>query len=226
MPLVSPARFVHVVYRTRRFDQMLRWYQAVFNARVQHQNPAMAFLTYDEEHHRFAFVDMDVLMPAAAGMPQTDKQGLIGVDHVAYTHASLDGLLGNYVQLKKQEILPYWCIHHGVTVSMYYADPDGNQMEFQVDAFDSNEDANAFMSGPINAANPIGVEYDPEEWLARMQDGAPLSDFLVRRSMSRCRLFGARWEVSLGALATCTLRLASLVRAASATVQRQAVKVS
>jgi hypothetical protein len=37
------------------------------------------------------------------------------------------------------------------------------------------------MCGPTNAANPIGVEYDPEEWLARMQAGAPTSDFLVRR---------------------------------------------
>ena len=49
---------------------------------------------------------------------------------------SVDDLIENYAQLKEKGILPYWCIHHGVTMSMYYADPDGNQMELQVDSFD------------------------------------------------------------------------------------------
>jgi catechol-2,3-dioxygenase len=178
MSRIRPQKFVHVVYRTRRFEQMLAWYQLVFDAKVQYQNPALAFLTYDDEHHRFAFANLDVLQP---GSGETDRRGLTGVDHVAYTYASLQDLLDNYVQLKAKGITPYWCVHHGMTISMYYADPDGNQMEFQVDTFGSSEEANAFMCGPINAANPIGVEYDPEDWLARMRGGAPLSDFLVRR---------------------------------------------
>jgi catechol-2,3-dioxygenase len=56
MSRVRPTKFVHVVYRTRRFEQMVRWYETVFDAKVQYQNPALAFLTYDDEHHRFAFV--------------------------------------------------------------------------------------------------------------------------------------------------------------------------
>jgi catechol-2,3-dioxygenase len=179
MPAISPAKFVHVVYRTRRFDAMLAWYQAVFNARVQHQNPVLAFLTYDDEHHRFAFINLELLMPDATG---SDKEGVIGVDHVAYTHASLQDLFGNYTQLKEQGIVPYWCIHHGITVSMYYADPDGNQMEFQVDACASNDEANAFMSAPSFAGNPIGVEYEPEDWLAQVRAGASWSDFLPRQA--------------------------------------------
>jgi len=177
MARVHPAKFVHVVYRTRRFEQMVRWYQTVFDAKVQHQNPALAFLTYDDEHHRFAFVNLDVIQP---GGTESDRRGLIGVDHVAYTYASLDDLFENYVQLKALGIKPYWCIHHGITVSMYYGDPDGNQMEFQVDALASNDEANAFMQGPGFASNPIGVEFDPEDWLARMKQGAPASEFLLR----------------------------------------------
>jgi catechol 2,3-dioxygenase-like lactoylglutathione lyase family enzyme len=63
MACIRPQKFVHVVYRTRRFEQMLRWYQTVFGARVQHQNPALAFLTYDDEHHRVALVNLSVLQP-------------------------------------------------------------------------------------------------------------------------------------------------------------------
>ncbi len=158
---------------------MIAWYQAVFDARVQYQNPALAFLTYDDEHHRFAFANLAVLQPDGN---DTDRRGAIGVDHVAYTYASLPDLFANYSQLKEKGIRPYWCVQHGITVSMYYADPDGNQMEFQVDCFAANDEANAYMHGPHFSANPIGVEYDPDEWLQRLKAGAPLAEFLVRQT--------------------------------------------
>jgi catechol-2,3-dioxygenase len=179
MTRVRPQKFVHVVYRTRRFDEMVKWYATVFDAKVQHQNPALAFLTYDDEHHRFAFANLDLLQP---GGGERDRRGAIGVDHVAYTFGSLSDLFENYAYLKGKGIRPYWCVHHGITVSMYYADPDGNQMEFQVDSFASNEEANAFMSGPHFGANPIGVEFDADAWLARLRAGAPASAFLQRES--------------------------------------------
>jgi catechol-2,3-dioxygenase len=179
MPRIRPAKFVHVVYRTRRFEEMIRWYEIVFDATVQHKNGALAFMTYDDEHHRFAFVNLALLQP---GGSESDKQGSIGVDHVAYTYRSLGELFDNYIQLKERGILPYWCIHHGITVSMYYGDPDGNQMEFQVDSYSSNDEANAFMHGPGFEVNPIGVEYDPEEWLVRMKAGIPEAEFLLRHT--------------------------------------------
>lgn len=177
MTRIRPEKFAHVVYRTHRFDEMLEWYQFVFDAEVQYQNPALAFLTYDDEHHRFALANLEVLQP---GNTDTARQGMIGVDHVAYTYGSLEDLFENYGQLKTRGIKPYWCVHHGMTVSMYYADPDGNQMEFQVDVFDSSEEGKAFMCGPVNAANPVGVEYDPEDWLVQIRAGKPASDFLTR----------------------------------------------
>jgi len=142
---------------------MVRWYQIVFDAKVQYQNPALAFLTYDGEHHRFAFANLDVLKPETT---ERDRRGLIGVDHVAYTYASLKDLLENYAHLKAQGVKPYWCIHPGITVSMYYADPDGNQMEFQVDCFGSNEEANAFMAGPHFVQIRLGSNTTPTTgWL-------------------------------------------------------------
>jgi len=179
MARIRPSKFAHVVYRTRRFEPMLRWYRTVFGATVQHQDPGLAFLTYDNEHHRFAIANLDLMKP---GTTEKDLRGLIGVDHVAYTYDSLMDLFETYSHLKEQGIQPYWCVHHGFTVSMYYADPDGNQMEFQVDCFGSKEEAAAFMAGPQFAANPIGVEYDPDEWLARLRAGVPESEFLRRQS--------------------------------------------
>jgi len=173
-----PTKLAHIVYRTRRFDEMVHWYETVFGARVQYRNPALAFLTFDEEHHRFALVNMAVFQPDGA---ETDRQGAIGVDHAGYTYASLTGLLETYARLKEQGIVPYWSIHHGFTVAMYYADPDGNQMEFQVDCCDSSEEASAFMHGPHFGANPLGVEFDPEAWLAQLRAGIPESELLQRK---------------------------------------------
>jgi catechol-2,3-dioxygenase len=177
MARIRPARFVHVVYRTRQFDKMIAWYQTVFDCKVQYQNPVLAFLTYDEEHHRVALINLAVVHPDASH----DQRGAVGVDHVAYTYASVDDLMENYAQLKDKGILPYWCIHHGITMSMYYGDPDGNQMEFQVDAFEAADEANDFMAEKF-ATNPIGVEYDPEEILAKMRAGTPAASFLKRQS--------------------------------------------
>src|SRR6476620_8306427 len=87
--MAKPVKFAHVVYMTRRFDEMIAWYQDVFEAEVVYQNPALAFLTYDDEHHRFAFANLDVLKPA--GSPQADR-GEIGVNHVAYTYGTAGDL--------------------------------------------------------------------------------------------------------------------------------------
>ena len=62
----KPIKFAHVVYRTRRFKEMIDWYQKVFQAKVQYENPLLAFLTYDEEHHRFAFINLDEVSPESA----------------------------------------------------------------------------------------------------------------------------------------------------------------
>jgi len=63
--MAKPSKFAHVVYSTRRYEEMVDWYQKVFEATVAYQNPAFAFLTYDDEHHRFAFANLGVLSPSS-----------------------------------------------------------------------------------------------------------------------------------------------------------------
>ena len=113
-----PSKLAHVVYMTRRYDQMLNWYQTVFEAKVQYQNPAFAFLTYDDEHHRFAFVNMSVLNPDGVEMDATSK---VGVNHVGYTFSNVGELLETYERLKEAGITPYWRVHHGVSFQFIIA---------------------------------------------------------------------------------------------------------
>jgi catechol 2,3-dioxygenase-like lactoylglutathione lyase family enzyme len=175
--MAKPSKFAHIVYRTRRFEEMIAWYEKVFEARVQYKNPALAFLTYDDEHHRFAFGNLEVLDPSGkASGGKTD----IGVDHVAYTYASLHDLVDTYTRLKREGIRPYWPIRHGPTLSLYYKDPDGNRIEFQVDCFATADEANAYMRGDGFSSNPIGVNFDPDELVEEFKKGVPEQQLLAR----------------------------------------------
>ncbi len=173
--MVAPSKFAHVVYQTHRFDEMIAWYGRVFEARVQHRGERLAFLTYDDEHHRFAFIDMGP-PPAEGSEKPMDKPG---VHHLAYTWADLGELVDTYKRLKSFGVTPFRPIRHGMTLSMYYRDPDQNALEFQVDLMDADA-ANAFMASPAFAANSIGEAFDPEELVARFEAGKPVNDLIFR----------------------------------------------
>jgi hypothetical protein len=101
---------------------------------------------------------------------------------VAYTLDSLEELLGTYKRLKAQDILPVWPINHGLTTSLYYADPDGNRVEFQIENLGTKEALQAYMRSDAFAENPIGVEFDPEKLLARYEQGDPVEELLLQGS--------------------------------------------
>jgi hypothetical protein len=83
--------------------------------------------------------------------------------HSAFEYASFEELNSSYLRLKEQEITPALCLDHGMTLSYYYADPDGNHVELQVDCFGDWTRSKEWMrSSPEFEANPIGLFVDPE----------------------------------------------------------------
>src|SRR5689334_7807521 len=108
--VIPPLKLAHIVFRTNQLDPMKQWYCTVLGAHVVFENPMIAFLTYDDEHHRIALVNLPGLEPHGAHT--------VGTDHVAFTFASLADLLTTYERLKGLEITPYWCVNHGPTTSM------------------------------------------------------------------------------------------------------------
>jgi catechol 2,3-dioxygenase-like lactoylglutathione lyase family enzyme len=170
--IVSPARLAHFVLRTSRFEEIVSWYKTVLGARPAFQNELLAFLSYDEEHHRVAVLNVPDL--------KDQPEGAAGVHHNAFTYATLKDLMETYERLRDLGIKPVFVINHGPTTSLYYSDPDKNQIELQVDNYDDIEDATAFFYSEAFAENPIGVEFDPDELLARLRAGEP-EDALKRR---------------------------------------------
>lgn len=167
---VSPRLFAHAVFATPNYQQMIDWYCTVLNARVVAGGPMLSFLTFDQEHHRLAFINRPKLEA------RNGKQA--GLDHLAYTLQDVGALLNTYARLKQAGILPVWPVNHGLTTSLYYQDPDGNRLELQVDNFDTPEELQGWFKRPDFAANPVGVTFDPEALIALYESGAPRSELI------------------------------------------------
>lgn len=165
---IRPAGFVHIVLKTSRFEEQLAFYKKFLNAWSVMESDDVAFLTYDEEHHRVAIGRFD-------GIPDLDRNAA-GIEHFAYAYASLGDLLANYLRLKDVGIVPYWCINHGPTTSLYYRDRDGNQIETQTDNFDTREDLLGFFETDAFRANPLGVQFDPDRLVELYRNGVAESE--------------------------------------------------
>jgi catechol 2,3-dioxygenase-like lactoylglutathione lyase family enzyme len=169
---ITPAYLAHIVLRTANYRPLVEWYKTVLNANVTHENATLTFLTFDEEHHRIAIANMPVF-----GKRSKNRAGL---DHVAFTYASLGDLLATHDRLHAGGIEPIWCVNHGPTLSMYSEDPDGNVVELQFENFDSIAALEAWATTSDFAENPIGVDFDPADLKRRHDAGEPETTLKVR----------------------------------------------
>lgn len=169
----SPAKLAHIVLKTGRLQRMIDWYCDVLEGRVAFASDLIAFTTYDDEHHRVAFV--------ATGSDVRPTAGHTGLHHVAFTHATLADLLATYKRLRASGVMPFWCVNHGPTTSMYFEDPDGNHVELQIDNFATTDELDAWFATGAFAENPIGVAFDADELLTRFEAGESFDDLVAPR---------------------------------------------
>jgi catechol 2,3-dioxygenase len=164
----------HVTLKTTRLREMLAFYATTLGMEVIHAGPYGAWLTNDRANHRLALL-------IAPGLDEDpDKLSHTGLHHTAYEYASIDELLATYARLKGEGIVPHACLDHGMTMSFYYVDPDGNSLELQFDEFGDWAESKKFMRTETFAANPIGVSVDPELVLAARARGASVESIHAR----------------------------------------------
>ncbi|KFY26546.1 hypothetical protein V491_01266 [Pseudogymnoascus sp. VKM F-3775] len=170
--VISPNSLAHVVLRTTNLKSMVSFYKVFLGAHAAYENENSAFLTYDEEHHRIAI--------AAAPSTGPKVRTSSGLEHIAFGFATLRDLMDSYKQRKEFGIVPIWGVNHGPTVSIYYQDPDGNILETQVDCFATSDEANIWMQGEEFMENPLGVEFEPEELVRRLESGEDEKSIMKR----------------------------------------------
>lgn len=179
--MTATPKFAHIVFQTSQPKDMIDWYCAVLDAHVVYEDDGLGFITFDDEHHRVAFIKAPI--PLETKTPTTAS-----MHHAAYTFASIDQLLERYVLLREKGIRPVVCIAHGVTTSMYYRDPDRNMVEIQVDRFAEPDEATAYMNGPEYAADSVGPAFDPDQLLQARGAGASVEELSDRAWALKAKL--------------------------------------
>ena len=120
-----------------------------------------------------------------------------------------------------------------MTFSYYYADPDGNNVELQVDNFGDWAKSTEWMrTSPEFKANPIGQFLDPEQVIADHQAGMSHAEIHAKAmaggyapeqapveipemsSMRLCRFDAGSWDHATGSSWTAT---SSIVRTPTST---------
>ncbi len=156
MEIIKPA-FHHVTFKTSRLAEMVAWYGTVVGARPTFQDANNAWTTNDEANHRVAFLST----PGLGDDP--DKRSHNGIHHSAFEYESFADLMSSYARLRDEGIEPAFSLDHGMTISIYYKDPEGNFVELQCDSYGDWRQSSEWMrSSPDFAANPIGTFFDPE----------------------------------------------------------------
>jgi catechol 2,3-dioxygenase len=159
----------HVTFKTTRLSQMVQWYSLVIGAKVNFENPVAAWTTNDEANHRIAFLAVPGLSDDGSKTEHT------GIHHTAFEFDTFADLMAAFDRLREADVEPAFCLDHGLTISIYYRDPDGNFVELQSDCFGDWSLSSEYMrSSPDFAANPIGVFFDPARVYDAFASGSDL----------------------------------------------------
>ncbi len=163
--------FHHVTIKTSHLQAMVDWYVKVIGAKVNFQDANNAWTTNDEANHRVAFLSA----PGLADDP--DKSHHNGMHHSAFEYASFGDLMSSFERLREEGVLPAFCLDHGLTISLYYKDPEGNFVELQSDNFDNWARSSEFMRTSKDfQSNPIGTFFDPAKVSQAFASGMVFSE--------------------------------------------------
>jgi len=168
----------HFGLTTANLDAMIGWYRKVLGMIVNHRSAAptgaqkgpslsAAWASNDEVNHRIAFVEL----PGLTVDP--DKLRHARLQHVAFEYQTIDDLLGTYARLKGLGILPVLAADQGLQTGFYYADPDQNSVELNVNNYGNEWTATEHMKTSASfAARPMGVYVDPDKMIEARKAGA------------------------------------------------------
>ena len=114
----------HVNIYVRNAERAREWYTRVLGLHTYHFVPERAaFLSADlDQSHEVAL--MQVGEDAAS-----QGRGQVGLNHMAWMVDSLDALKAAYQRLKDNDVKIEAISDHGISLGIYFRDPDGNGLE-------------------------------------------------------------------------------------------------
>lgn len=127
--MIRPERIAHVVIKVRDLERSRKFYTEVLGMDIMMEAPQIrgCFLANNRrDHHELALIEVG---PQAEG-PRHNQVGLV---HIAFRLRSEEELQAAYKELKEKDVPIAFTVNHGITKSVYFRDPDGNELEVYVD---------------------------------------------------------------------------------------------
>jgi catechol 2,3-dioxygenase len=120
----TPKYLGHVNLYVRNAARSKEWYENVLGLHTYDFTPGRAaFMSANkEESHEIALMEVGENAPG----PQP---GGVGLNHMAWKMERLEDLKELYLHLKEQQVPIDRVADHGISVGIYFHDPDGNGIE-------------------------------------------------------------------------------------------------
>lgn len=141
--MVRPKRIGHLVLNVKDVETSEKFYTEVLGFEIALKRPdgSGTFLTCGEIHHDLA------LFKAPEDAAPVTPNGL-GLNHFAVQLESFEALKELHTRLGEYGVPVQRTVDHGMSGSLYLADPDGNGIEFFFDKFEDPAEGMAEMRRP------------------------------------------------------------------------------
>jgi catechol 2,3-dioxygenase len=137
--MIKTERIGHVVLKVSNLARSRQFYNEVLGLDLMYEIPGMAFLASNRrDHHEIG------LMEVGEGA-EAPKNRQVGLSHVAFKLSDEAALIEAYHELKERDVPISFTVHHGITKSVYFTDPDGNQLEVYCDVAREERPKNEYM---------------------------------------------------------------------------------
>ncbi len=182
----APDSFHHVAFKTQNYEKMIMFYEKLFGCKPMYKSKDIAFLAFDEEHHRIAIANTEpgikklgFIARIVLGLKNWLNKNVpttIGLDHISYRLNPIDRWFEFYHKAKERGLKPYWTINHGWITGMYYKDPDGNLVELFFEHWKNDDEYKKEISARGFPEEPVGTNMDIDILYQMYKNGEPLEN--------------------------------------------------
>ena len=119
----TPKYLGHVNIYVRNSEKSQQWYEDILGLHTYDLVPGRAaFMSANkDESHEVALIEVGEKAQGA-------QQGQVGLNHMAWRMESLSDLKEFYARIKEKQV-PINVADHGISLGIYFKDPDGNGIE-------------------------------------------------------------------------------------------------
>ena len=154
--MVKPRQLGHLVFKVRDLERSQKFYAEVLGLNVSEKRPGrMVFMiANDDVSHELA------IMSVGEGAPGPEPSG-VGLAHMPWQMDTFDDLKEIYQRLKEKGAKIVGIGDHGMSLGVYFLDPDGNEVEvfYEIPKEQWSEEKGTSCGGHF----PMSLEEEPSK---------------------------------------------------------------